>query len=75
MSQDTQAITLLSAGLFSLDRMNRNIQVLARTGVFLHPGVLKVLSLRRRHLQLLRQALQGPTNPMPPSQIRKRGGI
>jgi hypothetical protein len=71
MSNDTQALTLLSAGLFSLDRMDKNIQTLARTGVFLPAGVLHILSLRRRHLQLLRKVMQGATNPMAPSQIKK----
>jgi hypothetical protein len=74
-SNDTHALHLLSAGLFALDRMDRNISTLARSGVFLPAGVLRILNLRRRHLQLLRKVMQGATNPMAPSQIRKRGGF
>jgi hypothetical protein len=70
-SNDTQALTLLSAGLFSLDRMERNMNTLARSGIPIHPAVRYITGLRRRHLTLLRKVMVGATNPMAPSQIKK----
>ena len=74
-SNDTHALHLLSAGLFSLGQMERNLNTLERSGIPVHPAVKYITSLRRHHLQQLRKVMQGATNPMAPSQIRKRGGF
>jgi hypothetical protein len=75
MSNNPKSLHLLMPALLQLDQMHRNISTLARCGIFLPEGVLSVLERRRRHLHLLRQVMVGPTNPMAPSQIKRRGGM
>ena len=73
MSNDSQALHLLSTGLLSLAQIDHNISVLAKSGIILPEGVRQLQLLRRR--QLLRRVMQATAVPTPPSQIKKASTV